>query len=297
MLGRANTVSSPSMLLHCHRSAHRFTPHPSAWSLSHNQPVRIKPNRFRPPKVPHPEPKSWAERHAPLAQVVAAYSTLAAVIIAGLGYWFTVIPLYQKAAVDEQLARREAELKQLDVELANARREAYELVRSGLLQQTALRASYDCAAFWREDKDTAIDHISRSLTPCLIKASASIVATKRLSNEDGQMLMLATNELAADWEKLRLSLLDKMSTVPSRAANDPTVLAPDGPYTKRVQEFLAKAEPYLSAEDRIGRRQRQFEERVRRTQLLMASDFGVEASVAISKFYRTGIWPAIKLTQ
>jgi hypothetical protein len=56
-------------------------------------------------------------------------AALAAVVVAGLGYWYTVIPLYQKAAVDEQLAKRETELKQLDLDLARTRREAYELVR------------------------------------------------------------------------------------------------------------------------------------------------------------------------
>ena len=257
----------------------------------------MRPNRFRRPTVPPPVPKNWAKRHAPLAQVVAAYSTLAAVIVAGLGYWYTVIPLYQKAAVDEQLARREAELTQLDVGLANARREAYELLRSGLLEQTALRASYDCASFWKEGKGTPMEHISRSLTPCITKASESVVAAKRLTEEDSRKLMLATKDLAADWDQRRLALLDRISAVPSRAANDPTALAPDGPYTTRVQEFLAKAEPYLSAEDRIGQQQRRYEERVRRTQSLMASDFSVEASAAIVRFYRTGIWPAIKLTQ
>lgn len=260
--------------------------------------MRIKPNRISPQKVlPATAKVKWAERHAPLAQVVSAYSTLAAVIIAGLGYWFTVIPLYQKAAVDEQLARREAELKQLDVDFAKAKREAYELVRASLLEQTALRASYDCAAFWREGKDTAVDHVSRSLTPCLLKASESIVASKRLSDEDARKLMLATNELAADLEQHRLAILEKMSAVQSNAASDPTVLAPDGQYTKRIQEFLAKAEPFLTAESRIGHQKKQFEERVRRTQLLMASDFGVQASAAIVRFYRTGIWPAKKLTQ
>jgi hypothetical protein len=259
--------------------------------------MRLRPNRSSPLKVPSPATRSWAERHAPLAQVVAAYSTLSAVIIAGLGYWFTVIPLYQKAAVDEQLAKREAELKRLDLDLADTRREVYELVRSGLLEQTAFRASYDCAAFWREGKDTPVDRLSLPLTPCLMKASESVVATKRLSNEDGQTLILATNKLAADLEKRRLAVVKRINSVPSKAVNDPTVLAPDGPFTKSLQEFLARAEPNLSAEDRIGRQQRQFEERIRHTQLLIASEFGVEASAAIVKFYRTGIWPAIKLRQ
>jgi hypothetical protein len=146
--------------------------------------LRMKPFRTRqlkPLSVPN---QSWAERHAPLAQVIGAYSTLAAVIIAGIGYWYTVIPLYQKAAVDEQLAKREAELKKLDTDLAKARRAAYELERGGLLEQTAIRASYDCAAFWKQGRSTPMDRMNQSLSPCITKASESIVSTKRLTEED-----------------------------------------------------------------------------------------------------------------
>lgn len=259
--------------------------------------VRIKPNRARALRAPPTPVRTWAEQHAPLAQIIGAYSTLAAVVVAGLGYWFTVIPLYQKAAVDEQLAKREAELKQLDVNLANARREAYQLVRSSLLEQTALRASYDCAAFWRQGGGTPVERISQSLKSCLLKASESIVTTKRLNEEDGRKLMLTTDEFATDWEQRRLAVLEKITHLPSTAASDANVLAPAGQYTKRVEEFLAQVEPYLKPEDRAARAQKRFDDRVRQTQLVMASDFGVQANAAIVGFYRSGIWPAIKLTE
>jgi hypothetical protein len=228
---------------------------------------------------------------------VAAYSTLAAVVVAGLGYWYTVIPLYQKAAVDEQLAKRETELKQLDLDLVRTRREAYELVRASLLEQTALRASYDCAAYWREANGTPIDQISRSLAPCLAKASESIVATKRLNEEDSQTLTRATLEFSKTLEQRRLTTLERIKSVPTKAASDPTVLAPEGPYAAKVQEFLAKADPYLRPEDRATREQKRHENRVSHTQFVVASDFGVEASTAIVKFYRSGIWPAVELTK
>jgi hypothetical protein len=108
--------------------------------------------------------------------------------------------------------------------------------------------------------------------------------------------MKATNELAADLEQRRTSLLAKLNAIPSAAASNPSVLAPDGPYTASMQDFLNKLEPYLSAEDRRKQQQRRHEQRVRHTQYVMASEFGSEASSAILKFYRSGIWPAAKLT-
>ena len=39
------------------------------------------------------------------------------------GLFYTVIPLYQKAAVDEQLARREMELKAVEASLAEGKAE------------------------------------------------------------------------------------------------------------------------------------------------------------------------------
>lgn len=43
------------------------------------------------------------------------------------GLFYTVIPLYQKAAVDEQLARREADLKVVEAALAEVKAETYRL--------------------------------------------------------------------------------------------------------------------------------------------------------------------------
>ncbi|MGC4075939.1 MAG: hypothetical protein QM702_02660 [Rubrivivax sp.] len=264
--------------------------------MAHHPLVRIHPNRCKQAKALPATPRTWAERHAPLAQVIAAYSTLAAVVVAGLGFWFTVIPLYQKAAVDEQLAKREAELKQLDSELARARREAYELVRSGLLEQTAIRASFDCAGFFRDGGATAIDRLSEPLASCILKASGSIVEAKRLTEGDSQTLMRESERFVAEWEQRRLATLEKVKEIPSRASIDSTILAEEGPHSKRVTDYLTKIEPYLSEADRQRQRQRQFERRVRQTQYQMALNFGTELSTAMLKFYRAGIWPAVKLT-
>ena len=56
------------------------------------------------------------------------------------GLFYTVIPLYQKAAVDEQLARREAELKGVEAALAEVQAETYRLRRDNYMR-VATRAA------------------------------------------------------------------------------------------------------------------------------------------------------------
>lgn len=267
--------------------------------------MQTRPSRIaRTRSSSKPVAKSWAEQHAPLAQVIGAYSTLVAVIVAGLGYWYTVVPLYQKAAVDEQLAQREAELKKLDQELAIARRQAYELVRGSLMEQAALRASSTCTFYIKQVDATPLDHIARELTPCLLSASESIVASQRLSEEDGRHLLQKTKELGANLDQRRMVVVEKIASVISMEHSELAKVVPESAlegallaHSEEARKFLAKIEPFLSPEDRLERQRRRNEDDIHLARTRLANEFGGEAYRDVVRFYRSDVWPAVKLAE
>lgn len=271
---------------------------------------RLKRPSSAVPPVAKTSQKSWAERHAPLATIIAAYSTLAAVVIAGFGYYFTVIPLYQKAAVDEQLAKRELELKSLDERLAVARKQTYELARARLLDRFALQASWDCGVgqermFLRMtdsdaspavDKRTIEERLSPSIAECLSEFTQVAANSKKLTDADLEKLKEATNKLGAALDQKRLEVLAKIKAVPERARLDERVL--DASTIDRgAQEISELAGPYWTPEQRARVKERWFLTHVRSVQLGIASKHWTESSKAIGDLYRAGVWPRVNVTE
>ena len=262
------------------------------------------------PTVAQSAPKSWAERNAPIATIVAAYSTLVAVIIAGLGYYFTVIPLYQKAAVDEQLAKREAELKQLDERLIVARTQAYELARARLLDGLAIGASWDCASGRAripmrkvdnklvpdEDKRTLTDRMAPSVTDCLNGFTERAAKSKKLTDADLQKLRVATNKLGAELDQKRLDAIERVNEIPAKALLDERVLD-ESTLDTRLQEIAERAAPYLTPEQRARSKKQWFLSRVQSVQRGIASKHWTQASEAIRNLYWSDVWPRINVIE
>ncbi len=262
-------------------------------SLRH--PKSFKPNS---PQIPR---KSWTERHAPFASIIAAYSTLAAVIVAGLGYYFTVIPLYQKAAVDELIAKREFELKEVQAEIVAAKREAYEQRRANLI--TALERSVDkCADIFGGISSASLDpavirtqrekriRLDVVVEPCLASVLTQYNASVVLTKIDYQHIVKIFRDTGLKLDRMRAEASNRIEVLPNLAATDPSVLAPVGEYVKKSYEAINEWQGKLSelnskfgiqAPISQGRTQERFQYQIGITQERIANEYRMNALKSI----------------
>jgi hypothetical protein len=232
------------------------------------------------------------------------------VIIAGLGYYFTVIPLYQKAAVDELIAKREIELKEALAAIAIARREAYEQQRLNFSRTIEFPAR-DCSDIKtsimqpspniddrvavRADHERLV-HLDVEVAPCLATVLARHNAAKALTGTDFRHIRLVFATLGENLDRTRTEALDRIASIPQLAARDPSILAPVGPMVQRSDDFLAKWQKRLSEagytlpvlEDHHAKR---FQYRVSLTQEKIANDYRMSALQSILDAVRGMQWP------
>lgn len=266
---------------------------------------RLKHPKDRNSSDPQAPQKSWAERHAPLATIVGAYSTLLAVVIAALGYYFTVIPLYQKAALDELIAKREVELKEAQAAILAAKREAYARQRENFARAIEF-AAVDCSdirASFRQpdpnfdDKDSRqADHqrnvrLNVEVVSCLASVLAKYEARKRLTETDARHVGLLLATLGEKLDRQRLEAIARIENLPNLAVADPSVLDPVGPIVQRADADVARWRKYLPEVDLEKERRERFEYRVRITQARIARDYRRDSSQAIREAIRGLQWP------
>ena len=248
-------------------------------------------------------PSSWAERHAPLAQIIAGYSTVVAIVVAALGFWYTVIPLHQKAAVDEQLAKRETELRQVELRLAQAKREAYELLRAGVVERLALRASFDCGVgrFGQRDEETSgkrragLDLLSEPIESCLMNAIGSAPKVSELNPEDLRSLTDATRMVGQGLDRKRVDLIKQLDELLGKARVDPSLIAPYSPSVGRsmaeMERVMREASALLGVDIIAKNREARFLSDVERTKYRLASEFLGECAMQIQRGFRSTPWP------
>ncbi|QTC00157.1 hypothetical protein JYG33_01375 [Alcaligenes sp. SORT26] len=227
-------------------------------------------------------------------------------IIAGLGYYFTVVPLYQKAAVDELIAKREAELKEAQAAIVIARREAYEQqrenfgraiefsavecsdIRNSLMQPPP---SFEGQAVVRADHERRI-HLGVEVTPCLASKLTKYNADKVLTNTDLRHIGLMFATKGAELDQKRAEAIDRIAGVPELAVRDPSLLVPVGPSVKRIDEFLAASQNQLSELDlKLPEREERLQYQIGITQVKIADDYRMSASESIREVIRGMQWP------
>ncbi|WP_162615761.1 MULTISPECIES: hypothetical protein [Ralstonia solanacearum species complex] len=220
----------------------------------------------------------WLSRGASVAQIGGVALALA-------GLFYTVIPLYQKAAVDEQLARREAELKAIEAHLKRARAEAYRLRRDEVMRVTSLRAGDGCADSRntvmhlpeidepREQVHSRLIDLSINVENCVGQHLADLVATKALSDEDAALLTLWSKSLAAELEASRQQAIRTITDLPEIGKRDPSRLDAVGSAVTRADEFFERYRPLYSEKQRARQAEERFNYRVQITQERIAGDY------------------------
>jgi hypothetical protein len=229
----------------------------------------------------------WLSRGSSIAQIFGVGIALA-------GIFYTVIPLYQKAAVDEQLARRESELKDVEEKLVNARAEAYRLRRVQFMLPISLQTADDCTGIRRSIMQPALlaekDDNKRAITldvdieECVAKHLESALKRNVLSGTDGKKLYDYVLPIAKNLELKRRTVAAFILNLPVAAAKDPSLLGPEGYFTGRFFEHFGDR---LSSPELEKKR---FESRVRLTQQKKAADFSLEAATKLRQAMSPTKW-------
>jgi len=162
-------------------------------------------------------------------------------ITAGTIY-FTVIPLYQKALLDEQIARREIELNRIQGELDVA----YKKIRASSVSTYIFRVGAECSGLLLpvdqtgEDSGAKVDFAKRvlSISPedCL-RREMGMAALKELRPSDVSFFQAEVSRVGARLEAFRKEALDDYSGAEQRARNRPLGM-PRGQVARAMVERL-----------------------------------------------------------
>jgi len=235
----------------------------------------------------------WLSRGASISQIVGIGLALA-------GLFYTVIPLYQKAAVDEQLARREIELKALEAALAEVKLETYRLRRDNYARVATRAAADECSDVVRGFRTLPQDtresvpqyriRLDVDVVECVNRYLARADEVKELNQADLETWRTWATAMAVELEEQRQVARQNIDQLPKKASSDPSVLEPDGEFTKKADEFLSRYDALLSPEKRQERQQRLFAQRVETTQTRIAADYRHRVSVRLLRELEPKAW-------
>jgi hypothetical protein len=223
--------------------------------------------------------------------------------------YFTVIPLYKTAALEEAIAKREAELRVADERLATtqahlqaANERLYRRERDEIARRFALAAGPRCSGAFRQPLEPDLDGprpasrpellIAENVADCLGQELANVQPQGVLKEADAAFLEAAVRALGNDFEQLRARARQDIQEVRARAAADPSTLEPPGPLEKRAEERSARWRAELA---RVGLPippdiERRRERAIERTQETIARKFRNEVLDKVTAL-RAFRWP------
>lgn len=193
------------------------------------------------------------------------------------GLYFTVLPLYQKAVLEEAIARKEVQLAASE----KAIEESYARFRSFAIREFVSGTGAKCSSLLFPSR--ALRTLNEKLSPapyeaeeifsintgaCLKEEFHKSKILKELRSSDLQVLAEHVDRIAASIAAKRRSTLVEYRSVPSRAKTDPSILNPLGSFSDRMAAFLSKSQPAASIEAH------RFSLAVKATQSAVAHEYG-----------------------
>jgi len=174
-------------------------------------------------------------------------------MLAAFGYFYTVIPLYQKAMLDEEIAKKELELKATRKALV----ESYSKLRRYVIKSFVFSAGAQCTGLLipplgpeasREERNAERRAVlTHEVPPCLLTQLDKTPEVDSLKKSDRAFLVKQLNLIGQESEKLRKSALEEYDTLRSRVNADLNLLQPPSAesFTSRL---LKELDPYLSSQ-------------------------------------------------
>ncbi|WP_454867076.1 hypothetical protein [Pseudomonas lini] len=165
--------------------------------------------------------------------------------------YFTVIPLYKTAALEESIARRESELSATNTKLeaataalAKVKLEIYERNRNDLVKGIVSAAPL-CSGLMEPPRALGSDtsnHYAESLLKvnagqCLQDAFRENNAETKLTPDDLSYLKGAIETILTSLAQMQKQASFEIDSVPERAAVDPSILVIEGPEIEDVERL------------------------------------------------------------
>lgn len=187
---------------------------------------------------------AWLSRLSHLSQFGLFALTIGA-------FYFTVIPLYKTAALEESIARREAELSAMNGKLEVAtsslekvKSEIYERNRKDLIEGIVSVAPY-CSGLMTppherdasENRELGYRLLKVNAAQCLQDEFKERKAETILTAGDYSHLKVTIETISASLSQLQKQALLDIDSVPELAAKDPSTLAPMGPYAEEAEQL------------------------------------------------------------
>ena len=187
----------------------------------------------------------WLQRLSHISQLGLFIFTAGAI-------YFTVIPLYQKAFLEEAIAKKEVELKEASAALERA----YVRAKSSILKDFVYFAGAECSGLFSypgvelplppfknplpANPPSSERLFALDVPACLRKVAE--ISLKDLRPEDRKLFDQRLFTLSQELTNIRQKAMTEHDEVPKRAAADPNTLPPPVGYEGRMLEFLAGRE-------------------------------------------------------
>jgi hypothetical protein len=164
--------------------------------------------------------------------------------------YFTVIPLYQKALLDEQIAQKQIELKRMQVSLDAA----YSKIRLSALHDFIFQAGAECSGllvpipplqkFGQPRPTSSRAQLVLAISPgaCLTGMINSTKALRELRSDDLAALKVAVHKTSTDLETKRQAALSRFSRAELTVDSDPSRSDPASVEPGTVADFVFKGE-------------------------------------------------------
>lgn len=166
--------------------------------------------------------------------------------------YFTVLPLYQKAVLEEAIARKEVQLAASE----KALKDSYARLRSFAIREFVFGTGAKCSSLIFPQKAfRALDEKQSSVPSeaeeifninagtCLKEEFQKAKSLKELRSSDLQVLASHIDRITANIAAKRESALREYRDIPQRAIADPSILKPLGPFSERMLALLSKSQP------------------------------------------------------
>jgi hypothetical protein len=179
------------------------------------------------------------------------FSQLGLFLFTGGAFYFTVLPLYQKALLDEAIARKEVELKQA----TQALEKSYSGLRASVIREYVFFSGAECSNLLGSQagksnsddrKMTVAEEIFAIDVPlCMQEMLQARKIEKELRAPDYAFLTAHINELNARLSIKRQEAMTDHDRIPGRARSNPELIPPPGGL---IGEYLKIEEDRIEAE-------------------------------------------------
>ena len=157
----------------------------------------------------------------------AQTATVLGVAVAVFGYFYTVRPIYQKALLDEAIAKKELEIKEANnaLTVSYARLKGHAI--ANLVQNSSMCQTYTMTIMFGKDhimsrsKERDLEkYLSRSVSACLTQAVAKTPDLATLQAGDHDALMREIDRIGLKLDSERLVAIEEAKNLRARALKD-----------------------------------------------------------------------------